>query len=86
MRPSESAHAMPTDEVVRYADLIVLAIPMHSLRELRRELFAGKIPVDAMNYWEEIDGRDEQFESVGPGTSALVQDCCNIAAQLLHGY
>jgi predicted dinucleotide-binding enzyme len=65
---------MPTDEVVRYADLIVLAVPMHSLRELRRELFAGKILVDAMNYWEEIDGRDEQFESVGPGTSALVQE------------
>jgi 8-hydroxy-5-deazaflavin:NADPH oxidoreductase len=68
------AHAMSTDEVVRYADLIVLAIPMHRVRELRRELFTGKILVDAMNYWEEIDGRDEQFESVGPGTSALVQD------------
>jgi predicted dinucleotide-binding enzyme len=46
---------------------------MHRLRELRRGLFAGKILVDAMNYWEEIDGRDEQFESVGAGTSELVQ-------------
>jgi predicted dinucleotide-binding enzyme len=53
------ARAVSTDEVVRSADLIVLAIPMHRVRELPRDLFAGKILVDAMNYWEEIDGVDE---------------------------
>jgi predicted dinucleotide-binding enzyme len=68
------AHAMSTDEVVRYADLIVLAIPMHRFRQLRRELFAGKILIDAMNYWEEIDGADEQFETAPGGTSMLVQE------------
>src|SRR3981081_983439 len=55
------ARAMSTDEVVSHADLIVLAIPMHRFRELRRGLFAGKILVDAMNYWDEIDGGDEQL-------------------------
>src|SRR5437879_4294941 len=35
------AHAVGTDEVGKYADLIVLAIPMHRFRQLRRELFAG---------------------------------------------
>jgi 8-hydroxy-5-deazaflavin:NADPH oxidoreductase len=68
------AQAMSTDEVVRYADLIVLAIPMHRFRELRRDLFAGKILIDAMNYWEEIDGVDEQFETARAGTSKLVQE------------
>ena len=68
------ARPMSTEEVVRFADLVVLAIPMHRFRDLRRELFAGKILVDAMNYWAEIDGRDEQFERVGAGTSALVQE------------
>ena len=68
------ARAMSTDEVVRYADLIVLAIPMHRFRELRRDLFAGKILIDAMNYWEEIDGVDEQFETAAAGTSKLVQE------------
>jgi predicted dinucleotide-binding enzyme len=65
---------MSTDEVAKYADLIVLAIPMHRFRQLRRELFAGKILVDAMNYWEEIDGADEQFETAPGGTSMLVQE------------
>ena len=66
------ARALSTDEVVRYAGLIVLAIPMHRFRELPRDLFAGKILVDAMNYWDEIDGVDEQFETAPAGTSMLV--------------
>jgi predicted dinucleotide-binding enzyme len=68
------ARVLTTDEVVRYAGLIVLAIPMHRFRELRRDLFAGKILVDAMNYWDEIDGVDEQFETAPAGTSMLVQE------------
>jgi predicted dinucleotide-binding enzyme len=68
------ARALSTDEVVRYAGLIVLAIPMHRFRGLRRDLFAGKILVDAMNYWDEIDGVDEQFETAPAGTSMAVQE------------
>jgi predicted dinucleotide-binding enzyme len=71
---SPGARALSTDEVVRYAGLIVLAIPMHRFRELRRDLFAGKILIDAMNYWDEIDGVDEQFETAPAGTSVLVQE------------
>jgi 8-hydroxy-5-deazaflavin:NADPH oxidoreductase len=68
-----SARAVSTDDVVRYADLIVLAVPMHRFRELPRDLFAGKILVDAMNYWDEIDGVDEELATVSTGTSAFVQ-------------
>ena len=68
------ARAMTTEEVVSHADLIVLAIPIHRLRQLPRDLFADKILVDAMNYWEEIDGVDEQFETAAAGTSKLVQE------------
>ncbi len=68
------AHALSTDEVVRYAGLIVLAIPMHRFQDLRRDLFAGKILVDAMNYWDEIDGVDGPFATAPAGTSTLVQE------------
>ncbi len=68
------ARPLSTDEVVGYAGIIVLAIPMHRFRGLRRDLFAGKILVDAMNHWDEIDGVDEQFETAPAGTSTLVQE------------
>jgi hypothetical protein len=67
------AHAVTTDEVVRHAALIVLAVPMHRFRELPRDLFAGKILVDAMNYWEQIDGVDEELATAPTGTSVIVQ-------------
>jgi 8-hydroxy-5-deazaflavin:NADPH oxidoreductase len=67
------ARAVTTDEVVRFADVIVLAIPMYRFRELSRDRFDGRILVDAMNYWEEIDGVDEELATAPAGTSAVVQ-------------
>jgi predicted dinucleotide-binding enzyme len=67
------ARAVTTDDVVRHADLIILAVPMHRFRELPGVLFAGKILVDAMNYWEQIDGTDEQLATAPTGTSVVVQ-------------
>jgi predicted dinucleotide-binding enzyme len=67
------AHAVTTDDVVRHAALIVLAVPMHRFRELPGDLFAGRILVDAMNHWEEVDGIDEELASATTGTSMVVQ-------------
>jgi 8-hydroxy-5-deazaflavin:NADPH oxidoreductase len=67
------ARAVTTDEVVRHADLIVLAVPMHRFRDLPGDLFGVKILVDAMNYWEEIDGTDEELATAPMGTSVVVQ-------------
>jgi hypothetical protein len=68
------AHAVETDEVVRHADLIVLAVPTHRFRELPRDLFADKILIDAMNCWEPIDGVDEELATAPAGTRVVVQD------------
>jgi 8-hydroxy-5-deazaflavin:NADPH oxidoreductase len=67
------AHAATTDEVVRHADIIVLAVPMHRFRELPGELFAGKILIDAMNYWQPVDGEDRELTTAPDGTSMIVQ-------------
>jgi predicted dinucleotide-binding enzyme len=67
------ARAASTDEVVRDADVVVLAVPTHRFRELPRDLFAGKILIDAMNYWEPIDGVDEELATAPAGTSVVVQ-------------
>ena len=68
------AHAATTEEVVRHADIIVLAVPTHRFRELPPGLFAGKILVDAMNYWEPVDGVDPALAGAPDGTSKVVRD------------
>ena len=68
------ARAASTEEVVHHADLIVLAVPMHRFRDLPHELFDGKILIDAMNYWEDIDGIDQELATAPGGTSVVVQE------------
>ena len=68
------ARAATTDEVVRDADIIILAVPTHRFREIPNDLFAGKILVDAMNYWAPVDGADPELTAGPNGTSAIVQE------------
>jgi predicted dinucleotide-binding enzyme len=68
------ARATTTAEVVRHADVIVLAVPTHRFRELPHDLFAGKILIDAMNYWQPVDGDDPELTASPHGTSMIVQD------------
>jgi 8-hydroxy-5-deazaflavin:NADPH oxidoreductase len=67
------ARAAATNEVVRDADIIVLAVPTHRFRELPGDLFAGKILIDAMNYWEPVDGADPELAAATADTSTVVQ-------------
>ena len=67
------AHAATTNEVVRHADIVVLAVPTHRFRELPPDLFAGKILIDAMNYWQPVDGDDPELTTAPGGTSTIVQ-------------
>jgi hypothetical protein len=68
------AQAVTTEEVVLHAGLIILAVPMHRFRTIPHDQFAAKVLVDAMNYWEEIDGVDEELATAAHGTSVVVQE------------
>jgi predicted dinucleotide-binding enzyme len=67
------AVASSVEEVVDFADLIVLAVPTHRFRELPSDLFDGKILVDAMNYWPDTDGEDPELAAADDGSSVVVQ-------------
>ena len=71
---SPGARATTTAHVVGDADVIVLAVPAHRFRELPRDLFAGKILIDAMNYWQPVDGDDPELTTAPDGTSMIVQE------------
>jgi 8-hydroxy-5-deazaflavin:NADPH oxidoreductase len=67
------AHALSAEEVAARSDVVVLAVPMHRLRELPTDLFAGKILIDATNYWPPVDGDDPKLAGAPEGTSSIVQ-------------
>ena len=52
-------------DAVADADIVVLAIPLHRFLDIDPALLAGKLVVDAMNYWPASDGVLEPFEDRG---------------------
>jgi len=52
-------------DAVADADTVVLAIPLHRFRDVDPALLAGKLVVDAMNYWPVTDGVLEAFNDGG---------------------
>ena len=64
------ARPLWASEAVTGAGMVVLAIPMHRFLELDPRLLAGKLVIDAMNYWPASDGILSDFEQ--GGSSELV--------------
>jgi predicted dinucleotide-binding enzyme len=60
-------------DAVDEADVVVLAIPAHRFAGFVPALVAGKLVVDAMNYWPPVDGVRELFEDPRYGSSEIVQ-------------
>ena len=67
------AVALTSAEVAKQADVIILAIPLGRYKELPKEELKGKLVIDAMNYWWEIDGERPEFTDPHMSTSELVQ-------------
>ena len=59
-------------EAVADADLVILAIPLHRFGELDPALLAGKVVVDMMNYWPEVNGFLPEFDREDVGSSGQV--------------
>lgn len=67
------ASALHSKDVVRGADLVILAIPLGRYRSLPAVELHGRLVVDAMNYWRETDGDRHEFSGANASTSELVQ-------------
>ena len=48
-------------EAARFGEVVAVAVPLRAIRDLPPEPFAGKLVVDANNYWPQ---RDEHMSRV----------------------
>ena len=60
---SHGARAATVDETAHFGVLILIAIPFRALDELPAEALAGRIVIDAMNYYPNRDSTVPELES-----------------------
>src|SRR3979490_447237 len=60
-------------DAVAGSDIVVLAIPLHRFAAFDPALVAGKLVIDAMNYWPEVNGYLDAFEPRRESSSEIVQ-------------
>jgi predicted dinucleotide-binding enzyme len=67
------ARAVDAETAAREADTVVLALPLGKYRSIPAGALEGKLVVDSMNHWWEIDGPRDGILPPGESTSELVQ-------------
>ena len=67
------AIAMTAAEVARSGDVIILALPLSKYRSIPKAELEGKLVIDAMNYWWEVDGKQKSLIDPYSSSSEVIQ-------------
>ena len=70
---SPGTHVVKRKELIEVSDVIILALPLSKYKTLPSDALNGKLVIDAMNYWWEVDGDLENIHPLSTSSTEQVQ-------------
>ena len=67
------AIAVSKEEAAERSDVVILALPLSKFRSIPEKELRGKLVIDSMNHWFEVDGPREDTIPAGASSSEGVQ-------------
>ena len=60
-------------DVAHTADVVILALPLSKYRSIPKDALKEKLVIDAMNYWWEVDGKENDLITSDSTSSETIQ-------------
>lgn len=68
------AVAVKNSDAARQSDIVILALPLSKYMTIPKDALAGKIVIDAMNHWWEVDGQRHTILDDQQPSSQFIQE------------